>query len=206
MDNNVVTALSMPEFRDPPGDPVQLFNQWYDRAVEHGVREPNALAFATADERGRVWSRTIRLLRVTDEGLLFISHAHSGKGRDLARNPWASGVLYWPELKQQVILGGRVHRVSDAESERLWFARSPSTHPMSVASRQSEPLHDEDALREQARRLGGEGGPLPRPDGFCGYRMALHAVEFWHDGEDRLHLRLRYDRENGAWKATRLQP
>lgn len=212
MDNGNVTIdgepveLALPEFYSPPGDPIGLFNAWYDRAVEHPVHEPNALALATVDAQGRSWSRVIRMIEVTADGLLFTSHAGSRKGQDLATTPWASGVLYWPELKQQIIVAGPVERVPDGESDALWNARPTFTHAMSTASRQSQPLTDEDALRAEAKRLSDLGRPLPRPSGFCGYRMSLRAMEFWHDGRDRLHLRLRYDWTNGRWVFTRLQP
>ncbi|GAA2801860.1 phenazine biosynthesis FMN-dependent oxidase PhzG [Saccharopolyspora taberi] len=202
----IAPELSMPEFYDPPAEPIGLYNRWYERAVEHGVQEANALAFATVDERGRAWSRMIRVIEVSEEGLLFATHAHSQKGRDLATTPWASGVLYWPELKQQVILGGPVSRLSDEKSDELWYRRPPATNAISVVARQSDPLDDEDALRAEARRLADRGEQLPRPNGFGAYRMALHAIEFWHDGTERLHLRLRYDWENGAWRSNRLHP
>lgn len=198
--------LSLPEFHTPPSDPIALFNSWYKRAVEHPVQEPNALALATIDGQGRVWSRTIRIIKVTDAGLLFTSHAGSAKGSHLANNPWASGLLYWPELKQQVTVAGPVERVPDSESDALWAARPLFTHAMSSVSKQSELLEDEDALRSEAKRLTDKGEALPRPAGFCGFRMSLQALEFWHDGEDRLHLRLRYDWVDGSWTNVRLQP
>lgn len=198
--------FSMSEFWLPPPDPVLLFRDWFERAVELGVSEPGALSLATADASGRVSNRIVKMITVTDDGLVFTSHTDSQKGRDLAATSWASAVLYWRETNQQVILTGQVNQLPDAESDALWLARAPGTHAMSVASHQSSTLDDEEALRAKAERLAAVGEPLPRPARWVGYILVPANVEFWHIGRDRLHLRLRYDRTGGQWAHRRLQP
>lgn len=198
--------LDLPEFDEPPADPIELFRRWFQEAGAQGVREPGALALGTADSHSRSSSRIVQVIDITAEGLVFTSHDGSQKGRDMAATKWASGVLYWRETRQQLTLAGPVERLSDAESDALWNARPVSTHPMSVASRQSEPLEDEKALRAEAQRLAGLGQPLPRPAVWSGYHLRPVMVEFWHGSLDRLHRRLRYDREGDVWAARRLQP
>ncbi|HCE7195576.1 TPA: phenazine biosynthesis FMN-dependent oxidase PhzG, partial [Pseudomonas aeruginosa] len=127
-------------------------------------------------------------------------HADSQKGRELAQNPWASGVLYWRESSQQIILNGRAERLPDERADAQWLSRPYQTHPMSIASRQSETLADIHALRAEARRLAETDGPLPRPPGYCLFELCLESVEFWGNGTERLHERLRYDRDEGGWK------
>ncbi len=198
----------LPEFDRPPADPVDLLRQWLATARESGVREPGALALATTDQDHRVASRIVALLDVTADGLVFTSHSGSRKGRQLAAIPWASGVLYWRETGQQIAVAGPVTLMSATESDALWDSRPPTTYPMSVASEQSAPLADEEALRSTARRLADGDGPLARPDTWCGYRLTPTTIEFWQGSPDRLHRRLRYDRDgsDGTWTSERLQP
>ncbi|MGH3897643.1 MAG: phenazine biosynthesis FMN-dependent oxidase PhzG [Pseudonocardiaceae bacterium] len=197
---------ALTEFDAPPADPMSLFRAWFDGAVEQGVREPGALALATADARGCASNRIVQVLGVRPAGLVFTSHAGSRKGRDLAASGWASGVLYWRETGQQAIVTGPVGPLPDAESDALWAARPAGTHPMSVASHQSAPLHDEDALREQAQRLTNAGLPLARPAAWLGYLLTPESIEFWQASPDRLHRRLRYQRSDHGWTTQRLQP
>ncbi|WP_419999732.1 phenazine biosynthesis FMN-dependent oxidase PhzG [Streptomyces boninensis] len=207
--SETTVQVAFPEFLVPPAEPLGLLVSWLDAAVANGVREPRAMALATADARGRPSSRTVAFTKVTDAGLVFITHADSRKGRDLAENPWASGVLYWRETGQQITLAGPVVRLSDAEAESLWYARPVFTHPMTTVSRQSTPLDGLDhfaRLRAEALRLGEPERPLPRPATFAGYRLEPAAIEFWEYGTDRLHERLRYDRTDGGWEISRLQP
>ncbi|WP_428966067.1 phenazine biosynthesis FMN-dependent oxidase PhzG [Micromonospora fluostatini] len=198
--------LGTDEFSAPPVEPVGLLRAWWDRAVADGVREPGALALATADARGRASTRIVQVLGIRDSGLVFTTHATSRKGRELAENGWASGVLYWREAGRQVVVTGPTGPLPDEEADALWAARPVGTHPMSVAAQQSAPLLDEDELRRQAAHLGRDGVPLPRPAAWLGYLLELESVEFWQADPGRLHQRLLYERDGTGWRAARLQP
>lgn len=198
-------GLAFPEYDAPPPEPMPLVQKWTASAVESGVREPMALALATADARGRPSSRTVAVMDVSDAGLLFTTHSTSRKGRDIAATGWASGLLYWRETAQQICVSGPVVRLDDEENDRLWNGRAPALHPMTAVSWQSEPFDDPERLRAEADRLAPDA-PLPRPERYAGYRLAPDAVEFWSAAEDRLHRRLRYDRAATGWDVARLQP
>lgn len=195
-----------PEYDEPPAEPMGLARQWIEQATARGVREPLALGLATVDAHGRPSSRMVAVVRATGRGLLFTSHSTSRKGRELAANNWASGVLYWRETGQQLTVSGPVEQCDDAESDDLWFGRAIPLHAMSAASRQSEPLEDVARLRAEAGRLEAAGTALPRPDRYVGYLLRPAAVEFWCADPDRLHRRLRYERDGDGWRAQRLQP
>ncbi len=195
-----------PEYDRPPGEPMELAAQWVAAATAAGVREPLALALATAGRDGRISTRIVSILDLSPAGLVFTTHDSSRKGREIAESGWGSGLLYWRETAQQLSVSGPVVRLPAAEADRLWAARAAPLHPMSTASRQSDPLDDVAALRSEAERLAAGGGPLPRPDRFAGYRLEPAAVEFWSAADDRLHRRLRYDLIPTGWHVARLQP
>jgi pyridoxamine 5'-phosphate oxidase len=202
----VEVDLDFPEYDDPPDEPMALVHQWISEATAREVREPRALALATADSRGRASNRIVTVTDVTAHGLVFASHSTSQKGREMAATGWASGLLYWRETGQQLILSGPAEQLSDAHSDALWYGRPIPVHSMSAASRQSEPLRDRAALRAEADRLAAPGTPLPRPARFVGYLLSPVTVEFWCADSDRLHRRLRYDRHDRGWRTSRLQP
>jgi pyridoxamine 5'-phosphate oxidase len=164
------------------------------------------MALATADRSGHTSTRIIAFSELTDRGVVFTTHSTSQKGRELAVNPWASGLLYWRETGQQVSVSGPVRQLSNAAADALWFARPVALHSMSAVSHQSAPLLDAAALLADAQRLQATGTPLPRPARFAAYRLDVDRAEFWAPSEDRLHRRLRYERVAGGWRATRLQP
>lgn len=198
--------LDFPEYDRPPAQPMDLVRSWLNDAVERGVREPRALALATADARGIASNRIVVIISITDRGLVFASHSDSQKGREMAATSWTSGLLYWRETGQQLILSGPVAPLPEDESDALWSGRPIPLHAMSSVSHQSAPLTDVAALRAEAAELEILNRALPRPDSYVGYCLRPAVVEFWCAASDRLHRRLRYDLGPDGWQTSRLQP
>ncbi|HEX2418160.1 MAG TPA: pyridoxal 5'-phosphate synthase [Micromonosporaceae bacterium] len=203
---NTAQAEIGAEFSDPPADPIGLIRDWFDKAKEHGVREPGAVALATVSAHGVPSSRMIQTLDITDRGLVFTSHSTSPKGRDIAATGWGSGVLYWRETNQQLILTGQVELLDAVTADAYWAARPIETQAMSVATKQSEPLASEADLLAGAVRLISGGQSLRRPDTWCAYQLVPTTVEFWQSSPDRLYRRIRYYRDGAGWTNVRLQP
>ena len=197
------STLGLPEFDAPPSDPLPLLERWLRDADEMGVREPRALALATADGKGRPSVRTL-LVKQLSPTLVFSGSYESRKGRDLAANPRAAGILYWRETLQQITIEGPVERLSEAESDALFAERPAAGQATTVASSQGEDLADPDGLRQKAEALGGE--VLRRPPHWGGYRLDPDLIEFWHGSPTRLHRRLLYIKGEGGWSHQRLQP
>ncbi|MDQ2630770.1 MAG: pyridoxal 5'-phosphate synthase [Actinomycetota bacterium] len=198
-------TLVLPEFEAPPEDPLPLLERWLRIADERGVREPRALALATADAEGRPSNRILLLKRIAP-ALVFAGSYDSRKGRDLAVNPRAAGTLYWRETLQQIVVEGPVRKLSEAESDALFEERPPAGQATTVASHQGEALKDPAELRETADAFAHRAEPLRRPPHWGGYRLDPDLIEFWHGSPDRLHRRLLYVKEDGRWRHQRLQP
>jgi pyridoxamine 5'-phosphate oxidase len=198
-------ALDLPEFDSPPDDPLGLLSRWLGEARENGVREPWALALATADADGRPSSRIV-LLKEVEPALIFTSHYGSRKGRDLVASPWVSGTLYWRETLQQVVIDGLAEQATAAESDALFAERPRAAQAATIASEQSEELRDPEALRKATEMILSSKAPLSRPPGWGGYRIAPERIEFWHGRPDRLHRRLLYAKAEAGWTHRRIQP
>lgn len=199
------SSLELSEFQAPPADPLALLERWLQQADERGVREPRALALATADAEGRPSSR-ILLLKQATPFLVFSGSYESRKGRELAANPRAAGTLYWRETLQQVTVEGPVRKLSEEESDALFAARPPAARASAVASSQGEPLEDPARLRHAADEIAAQEEPLQRPPHWGGWRLDPDLVEFWHGSPDRLHRRLLYIKGDRGWEHRRLQP
>ncbi|MFD8003518.1 pyridoxal 5'-phosphate synthase [Streptomyces mirabilis] len=194
-----------PRVDHPPAEPLGPLRAWLDSATRHGVREPYAAILATAD--GRPSTRVLQVKEFDGRGLVFGSARGSRKGREPEARPWASLNFQWRETLQQLTVAGPVEVLTPAESDRLFAARPPAARAASAVSAQARSLADEPALRERARALLAGTEPAPRPVGWTGYRLVPKSTEFWYGSPDRLHRRLRYDREQGQdWSWQRLQP
>lgn len=193
-----------PDLVDP--DPLRQLAAWLNEAVAAGIADANAMLLATADDLG-VPSARVVLLKDLVDGLTFYTNYESRKGRDLAMNPRAEIVFYWPELHRQVRAGGLVERVPAAESDAYFALRPREAQLGAWASPQSRPIGGrEDLLVNFAARLEEFPGDVPRPPHWGGYRLRPDHVEFWQGRESRLHDRVRYDRAAGKWERCRLAP
>jgi pyridoxamine-phosphate oxidase len=199
------SSLELPEFGSPPADPLPMLERWFQVADERGVREPRALALATADDRGRPSTRIV-LLRQIAPAVIFAFSSASRKGRDLAVNPRAAGTLYWRETLQQIVFEGPVEKLTEAESDALFAERPPAARAATAASRQGQALDDPASLGRKAADLVRDEEAVRRPKDWSGYRLDPDVIEFWHGSTDRLHRRLLYVKQGSAWTHERLQP
>jgi len=189
-------------------DPLALLRQWIAEAVAAGIDEPNAMALATADGRGRPSVRTVLLKGLDLDGAVFYTNLDSRKGRELSENPWAAAALLWRPLQRQVRIEGPALPVSDDEADRYFASRPRGAQISAAASRQSERIERRDDLERQYAEVeqANAAGDLARPPFWGGYRLGFDSVEFWQGRPDRLHDRIRFVRGAGGWTRERLQP
>ena len=192
---------------DLDDDPLAQLGAWLDDARSTDSR-PHAMTFATADTDGRPSARVVLLQSIDARGVVFFTNRTSRKGRELARNPYASAVLHWWELGRQVRIEGAAEETTDEESTAYWITRPRGSRIAAWASAQSRPLTGraelDAAVAEAEARFAGDEVPLPPFWG--GYRLVPDRMEFWTHRDDRLHDRVLYVREEGAWRRERLAP
>lgn len=194
---------------DVDPDPFRQFALWFEQARTATGHEPNAMTVATVGADGVPAARILLLKGFDERGFVFYTNYESDKGRDLAENPRAALLFYWPELERQVRISGDVERVSREDSERYFHSRPRGSQISAAISRQSEIIPGRDVLVEAVARLEQEqaDGEIPLPDFWGGYRVSPSWIEFWQGRPSRLHDRLRYLRgEDGTWQIVRLSP
>jgi pyridoxamine-phosphate oxidase len=186
-------------------NPYVMFDRWLNDARNHeSIKEPTAMALATADHVGRVSCRIVLLKEHSNQGFTFFTnHATSRKSLDIQSNPHAALCFYWEALDRQVRIEGRVERVADGEADAYFESRARGSQIGAWASYQSETLDSRTTLEERIAALEQQyaGRNVPRPPHWHGWRVIPHRIEFWQQRDYRLHDRFIFDaQEDGSWK------
>jgi len=204
---NGLKAPLLCDSMDP--DPIKQFARWFHEARQAEIALPNAMTLATADHRGKPSARIVLLKGVDERGFVFYTSYESRKAQELQESPAAALVFCWLPLQRQVRVEGTVQRLGAAESD-AYFASRPRGHKIEAhASPQSQVITDRLFLEQQFKEVGRkfEGQEVPRPAHWGGYRLVPELLEFWQEGEHRLHDRLCYRQDHaGNWLIERLAP
>jgi pyridoxamine 5'-phosphate oxidase len=187
-------------------DPLRQFAAWFEDAGAAGVRAPEAMALATATADGGPSVRMVLMKGFDERGFVFFTGYESRKGAELSANSRAALLFYWDPLGRQVRIEGPVERVAEAESDAYFASRPRGAQISATVSPQSRVVESRARLEAAAAELEARGGELRRPPAWGGFRVAPESYEFWQHRANRLHDRLRYRRDGGAWTIERLGP
>jgi pyridoxamine 5'-phosphate oxidase len=188
-------------------DPIELFGQWLAEAEQSEPNDANAAALATSTPDGSPSVRMVLVKRADERGFCFFTNVESKKGTQLHANPRAALCFHWKSLRRQVRVEGRVAAMPDADVDQYFRTRSRNSQIGAAVSEQSRPLASREDLQASFRKFAQEhSGEIPRPPYWRGFCVQAEQIEFWISGENRLHDRLLFTRDAGAWTTTRLYP
>lgn len=189
-------------------NPIALFQAWLAEAGEKEPNDPTAMSLATVGEDGMPSSRMVLLKGSDEQGFVFYTNYESRKGQQLQSHAKAALLFHWKSLRRQVRVEGVVAQVSGEEADAYFASRARQSQIGAWASDQSRPLAGRFELEKRVAKFAAKYaiGTVPRPPHWSGFRVEPQRIEFWQDGAFRLHDRLVYLREDGAWRTERLYP
>ena len=190
-------------------NPIDLFADWFNEAKKTEINDPNALALATVGKNRIPSVRMVLLKDFNEKGFIFYTNLNSRKSTEIKSNPNASMCFHWKSLLRQVRIIGELSNVSDADADNYYNTRSYGSRIGAWASNQSSVLKSRDELlksiTEFKKKYPNEKN-IPRPKHWSGWNLNPIEIEFWLDGKDRVHDRLRYARKDNNWEKNLLSP
>ena len=191
-------------------EPFELFDKWYEAAKKKEINDPNALALATSSKNNVPSVRMVLLKDFSKNGFVFYTNLNSQKGNEIKENPSVSMCFHWKSLLRQVRINGKVTPVQNTVADKYYSSRAYESRIGAWASNQSSVLNDRQELInsiDKFKEKFNEKDNVPRPDHWSGWNLKPDSIEFWLDGENRIHERLKFLlNSDGSWKKVLLSP
>ena len=191
-------------------DPLELFEKWYDEAKKKEINDPNALALGTASKKGIPSVRMVLLKGYDKNGFIFYTNLNSQKGNELKDNPKATMCFHWKSLLRQIRIVGTLKLVDRKTADDYYNTRAYESRIGAWASKQSSILKNRKELLDSLERFKkkyNDKNNVPRPNHWSGWNLKPSSIEFWLDGDNRIHERLKYTlNENNSWTKNLLSP
>ena len=191
-------------------NPFELFQKWFEEAKKKEINDPNALALGTANKKGIPSVRMVLLKGYNEKGFIFYTNLNSQKGNEIKDNPNASMCFHWKSLLRQIRIVGTLKQVDDETADEYYNSRAYDSRIGAWASKQSNILKSRaellDALDDYKKKYKDKNN-VPRPSHWSGWNLKPSTIEFWLDGDNRIHERLKYSLgENSNWTKSLLSP
>ncbi|MBD1162828.1 pyridoxamine 5'-phosphate oxidase [Pelagibacterales bacterium SAG-MED12] len=191
-------------------DPFELFEEWFEVAKKKEINDPNALALGTASKDGVPSVRIVLLKGFDKDGFIFYTNLKSQKSKELKENPNATMCFHWKSLLRQIRIVGKLNLVDDKIADDYYSTRAYESRIGAWASKQSSILKSRDELLnnlENFKKKYSDKDKVPRPDHWSGWNLKPSSIEFWLDGDNRIHERLKYTLDNNNnWEKSLLSP
>ena len=190
-----------------PKDPFDLFDNWFEDLEKFGnERENNAMSLSTVNDKNVPTTRVVLLKQFSKNGFVFYSNYDSRKGKHIDNNPNVCISFYWPSMERQVIINGKVIKISAIESDKYFNSRPKSSQLGAIISNQSEIIPSRKYLEEKLSKFNISNNNLNRPSNWGGYILKPELFEFWQGRDSRLHDRIIFSKSKTNWDQKRLSP
>ena len=191
-------------------NPIELFNEWFNEAKKTEINDPNALALATSSKDGEPSVRIVLLKDFNQNGFVIYTNFDSKKSIDIINNPNASMCFHWKSLLRQIRITGQITKVSDEDADLYYKSREYESRIGAWASKQSSVLKNREELYQEIdnyKKKYPDKNNVPRPSYWSGWNLNPNEIEFWLDGKNRIHQRLKYIKsQKGIWNRFLLSP
>ncbi len=191
-------------------DPIKLFKIWMDEAKKSEPNDPNAVALATSNKNNFPSVRMVLLKDFNQNGFVFYTNLNSQKGNELKENPKVAMCFHWKSLLRQIRINGSASMVTDKVADEYYNSRNYESRIGAWASQQSEELRNREELInsiKEFKKKYNDQNKVPRPSHWSGWNLSPLSIEFWLDGDNRIHERLKYSRDSqGNWVKSLLSP
>jgi pyridoxamine 5'-phosphate oxidase len=187
--------------------PYQLLKEKYNEAIDAGQKGIEAISISSYNKKiSEVDSRYVNLKFISNDEFIFFTNYDSPKASSFNSHNQIAALIYWPSINVQIRMRAKIKKTSNEFNQKYFFDRSKEKNALAISSSQSKPINSYSQVTENYKKSLKNYDLKKCPEYWGGYCFIPYYFEFWEGHELRLNKREAFDKANGIWKNTFLQP
>ena len=187
--------------------PYLLFKAKYDEAVDAGQKGIEAISISSySKEISEVDSRYVNLKFISNDEFIFFSNYNSPKASSFNSHDQIAALVYWPSINAQIRMRAKIKRTTDEFNQKYFFDRSEEKNALAISSNQSKPIDSYSQVKENYNKSLKNDDLKKCPEYWGGFSFTPYYFEFWEGHESRINKRKIFEKIDGVWKQSFLQP
>jgi len=187
--------------------PHQLLKSFYEEALSSEQNNIEAILIASFSlSRNEVDARYVNLKFVIENDFIFFSNYQSPKAKQFNEHNQIAAVLYWNNINIQIRMKGKVKKLVKETNSKYFIKRSEEKNALAISSNQSKLIDSYDQVKENYNKSLKNDDLKKCPKYWGGFSFTPYYFEFWEGHESRINKREVFEKIDGAWKQSFLQP
>jgi len=187
--------------------PYQLLKKKYDEALDLGQENIEAISISSFNkEINEVDCRYVNLKFILNDEFIFFSNYDSPKAFAFNSHNQIAALLYWSSINVLIRMKAQIKKTSKEFNQKYFFDRSEEKNALAISSNQSKLIESYSQVKENYNKSLESDNLQKCPEYWGGYSFIPYYFEFWKGHESRINKREVFDKIDGAWKHSFLQP
>ncbi len=190
-------------------EPYKTFYNLYKKA--HNLNQTYIEACSVSSfnvSKKEVSSRYVNVKYFLGEELIFFSNYSSSKAIDFTEHQQVSIIFFWDKINVQIRMKAHIKKMPTSFNSKYFRNRNIKKNALAISSRQSAKVSSYKEVQERYNTVfHQETVDLSIcPEYWGGYAMKPYYIEFWEGHESRINKREVFNKIDGLWKHSYLQP
>ena len=187
--------------------PYRVFKDNYDEALKNKQNNIEAICISSFSKNtNEVNARFVNLKFIQDKKFIFFSNYNSPKAQDFSNHKQITALIYWQNINLQIRMKATIKKTSNEFNNKYFSKRSKDKNALAISSHQSKTISSYQEVIKKYQQAKTNKDLSLCPDYWGGFSFNPYYFEFWQGHQSRINKREVFDKVDGDWKQSFLQP
>ncbi len=187
--------------------PFSILKLKYDEALNNGQKLIEAISISSYNkEINEVESRFVNLKYIINDEFIFFSNYESPKASSFISHNQISALFFWSRTNVQIRMKAKIKKMTNEFNQNYFFTRSEEKNALAISSNQSKPIDSYSQVKKNYNKSFKNDDLKKCPEYWGGFSFTPYYFEFWEGHESRINKREIFEKIDGVWEQSLLQP